>query len=239
MTECKAPELQDLLPDYIAESLSEAEYSQVSVHLSLCASCAREVDLLRAVRVLRPRSQAIDAAYVSRIVAGLPKPPATVMHPPRPMLVRTTADMSAPPSTRTAVPTLRTGTSPSQRPQWGRPTLWRVAATVAVMVVGGASLLVARRSSTPSLDGAVSQVAVAESLSATNGLQGTLAAGPNGIDSGTLASQPDVPVSYGDLGNYTEEELQGMIDRLDRWDGTTSTDPLPGVPLVATRGGAL
>lgn len=244
MTECQAPELQDLLPDYVAESLGDAERSQVEVHLTICDACARDVTLLRTVRALRPPPVAMDATHVARIVAGLPKPRAHdgvsdgPVHPPRPMLVRTTADMAPPPST---APSSRPApaATPSRGQRWGGSTLWRIAATITVMIAGGTSLLVARRDNTTSNEPGVSRVAVAESLSASDMLAESLAVGATAPMRGTLASQPDVPVSYGDLGDYTEEELQGMIDRLDQWDGTTSTDPLPGIPLVATRGGAL
>ncbi|WP_337170612.1 zf-HC2 domain-containing protein [Gemmatimonas aurantiaca] len=253
MTECQAPELQDRLPDYVAESLSDAERSQVEVHLTTCDACARDVTLLRTVRALRPQPVAMDATRVARIVAGLPKPRAQdgtqggasdgLVHPPRPMLVRTTADMTAPPSTESLPgPSIRPSapaTTPSRRQRWGGSTLWRIAATVTVMIAGGTSLLVARRDNPTSNEPGVSRVAVAESLPASDMLAESLAVGPAAQTRGTLVSQPDVPVSYGDLGDYTEEELQGMIDRLDQWDGATSTDPLPGIPLVATRGGAL
>jgi hypothetical protein len=46
------------------------------------------------------------------------------------------------------------------------------------------------------------------------------------------ATAHSVSVSYGDLGDYSEDELQRMLDRLDEWDGATSTEPLPGVPIL-------
>lgn len=245
MTECQAPELQDLLPDYVAESLSDAERSQVEVHLTSCDACARDVTLLRTVRALRPRPVAMDATHVARIVAGLPKPRAHdgvsdgPVHPRRPMLVRTTADMAPPPSTGPSSRPSAPAATPSRGQRWGGSTLWRIAATITVMIAGGTSLLVARRDNATPDEPGVSRVAVVESLPASDMLAESLAVGPTMPTRGTLVSQPDVPVSYGDLGDYTEEELRGMIDRLDQWDGATSADPLPGIPLVATRGGAL
>jgi anti-sigma factor RsiW len=235
MTECQAPELQDLLPDYVTESLSDAEHTQVHAHLSTCSACARDLALLRTVRALRPRALALDAAQMARIVSALPKPPRDQMplaHPPRPMLVRTkdeeAAVMPAPPSI---------SARPRRRLLSG-PTLWRVAATITVMVAGGTSLLVARGGNSEN-GAAIGQLASGESLQTPALLAESLSAVNSLNTRGALASQPDVPVSYGDLGDYTEEELQGMLDRLDQWDGATSTDPMPGVPLVATRGGAL
>ena len=47
-----------------------------------------------------------------------------------------------------------------------------------------------------------------------------------------------VSVSYGDLGDYSEAELQHMLDRLANWDGTSSTEPLPTLPVVPSSGGS-
>lgn len=236
MTECRAPELQDLLPDYVTELLGDAERARVHMHLSACAACAEDVVLLRTVRALRPRVVSLDAGQMARIVSALPKPPhsqvSQTVHPPRPMLVRTKNDGAA------AMPTPPSITARPRRRLLSGPTLWRVAATITVMVAGGTSLLVARGGESGNT-AAFTQLAAGESLQTPALLAESLSAA-NGLNiKAALAAQPDVPVSYGDLGDYTEEELQGMLDRLDQWDGATSTDPMPGVPLVATRGGAL
>jgi hypothetical protein len=46
-------------------------------------------------------------------------------------------------------------------------------------------------------------------------------------------------VSYGDLGDYTAEEMQAVLARLEAWDGTPSAEPLGTLPVVATEGGSL
>jgi len=236
MTECQAQELQDLLPDYVTESLSDAARARVHMHLSTCSACAGDVALLRTGRALRPHAVSLDAAHMARIVSALPKPPRSHesehQHPPRPMLVRTKAEETI------AQPVPPSVAARSRRRLLSGPTLWRVAATITVMVAGGTSLLVARGGESGST-AAITQLAAGESLQTPALLAESLSA-MNGLNTrAALAAQPDVPVSYGDLGDYTEEELQGMLDRLDQWDGATSTDPMPGVPLVATRGGAL
>ncbi len=35
-----------------------------------------------------------------------------------------------------------------------------------------------------------------------------------------------------------EAELQRMLDRLEQWDGTSSTEPLPTLPVVSNSGGS-
>ena len=49
-----------------------------------------------------------------------------------------------------------------------------------------------------------------------------------------------VAVSFGDVGDYSDEELQRVLDRLDKWDGATSTEAVTTTPILsAPRGGAL
>lgn len=235
MTECQTPEMQDLLPDYVARSLDDVTMARVAAHLAVCHVCTDDVALLRTVRSLKPRTPAVDAATVSRIVAALPKPvdaSGVAAHPARPVLVRDGSEKVLP-----LPPSVRRPTRATPHVSWTESRLWRVAATVVVMLAGGASLMVARHGG--SFDaGTVQQVAAAESLRASAadsqlGPQSTFVGGSS------LAVDVEVPVSYGDLGDYTEEELQGMIDRIDSWDGKTSIDPLPGVPLVTPSGGGL
>lgn len=116
----------------------------------------------------------------------------------------------------------------AQRPsQWQR---WRIAAALATVAIGGLSWQVARQGSigferdTP-LSDSVSQVA-------------TMFDSATRLDSGALlaANEPtrQVAVSFGGLGDYSDEELQQILDRLDKWDGAPSTEPLPSssMPLI-------
>ncbi len=226
MTECQTTELQDLLPDFVAGALSPAEMIRVEAHLSACPSCVDDVSLLRAVRTLRPRAMTVDGASIARIVAALPRPgeipDAQPMHPARPVLVRTASAMGALPGT--------------SRTRWRwreHHTLLRMAATVVVMLAGTASLLLVRQGVVP--DRSNSAAAVAE-LPRGAVLAESLTLGSE--MSHSLTSDVDVPVSYGDLGDYNEVELQAMLERLDQWDGATSTEPLPGVPVVAVYQGS-
>lgn len=233
MTECNAPRFQDLLPDYMAGSLCESDVAELRQHLAACASCTSDLAILRQVRALRAPAATLNAETVSRIVAALPRPGSGAVghhsssgsnevqkHPARPMLVKTTSDMQAPPSIR----------SRSRSLQRHSATFWRVAATIVVMVAGGTSLLVAKRhDARPGSPGAAA-LASAESGSAVMAESLAMAADLGDV----LASATDVPVSYGDIGDYSEDELQAMLDRLDQWDGANSPDPLPGAGMLGT-----
>ena len=55
MTECRTPEMQDLLPDYASASLDATAAALVDQHLSICDPCRRDIDVLRLARAVRPK----------------------------------------------------------------------------------------------------------------------------------------------------------------------------------------
>jgi hypothetical protein len=228
MTECRSPELQDLLPDYVAESLDDVGAARVASHVAECQWCADDLAVLRLVRASRPRVAVPD---IARIVAALPHAPAS-----GPRLVRE-GDLTP------GVSGQRVLSPPSMHARKGRGqvfgmSVWRLAATLGVVIAGGTSLLVARRGVTAVQSPAASTMQVGESASVV----ATLPSGSERPETVAVAPArllaPDVSVSYGDLGDYTEAELQRMLDRLDQWDGATNTEPLPGVPITPTSGGS-
>jgi Putative zinc-finger len=233
MTECRTPEMQDLLPDYVSASLDATASALVEQHLSICDPCRDDIAVLRVARAVRPKAVAID---VAQIVANLPRPTPTLR------LVRSSDETSNP-----AVPLRATAAASVSRPRrrWAG-SVWQVAAAVGVMIVGGTSLIVSRNSPN-SLTGARSRDAqLAEAAESALARTPASAALPSAtvavLDSpaniGVDARESKVSVSYGDLGDYSEAELQRMLDRLEKWDGTSSSEPLPTLPVVSTSGGS-
>lgn len=222
MTECRNPEVQDLLPDFLSASLGDADRSRVVAHLAVCGACEADLVLLRQVREARPAPVAVN---VSRIVSALPAPPVAQ----RPALQLHTST----PAPRPAV----AARTPSRR--WLQGTaLLRVAAVAGVVVAGSMSVVIARRGIT-AVQESPSVALRADTLS-------VLAAAPSSTLAVVEPAEPDparstrsVPISYGDVGDYTEAELQAMLERLDKWDGASSTEPMPTLPMVAARGGSL
>jgi len=226
MIECRSPELQDLLPDYVAESLDSVATARVRDHLVSCELCADDLLVLQMIQQARPRVAVPD---IARIVAMLPAAP--VEHGVEftgPRLVREEPATSVP-STAPTMQYRRPGAT-----VFGR-SVWRVAATLGVMIAGGTSVLIARRGLID-VQGPVATRSVTPADSVR-----TVASVPSGSESLTVvpsaSSVHGVSVSYGDLGDYSEAELESMIARLDQWDGATNTEPLPGVPILPNAGG--
>ncbi|WP_411281971.1 zf-HC2 domain-containing protein [Gemmatimonas sp.] len=229
MTECRTPDMQDLLPDYASASLDATAAALVEQHLSICDPCRDDVAVLRLARAVRPKALPID---VAQIVAKLPRSAPTLR------LVRS--------SSEAALVTASYTTAARPRRRWSA-AVWQVAAAVGVMIVGGTSLLVSRNSPNRLTSARSSDAQLAEAaeraLSGTSGAAGmipsvTVAVLDSPSSMAGAARESRVSVSYGDLGNYSEAELQHMLDRLEKWDGTSSSEPLPTLPVVSTSGGS-
>lgn len=241
MTECRTPELQDLLPDFVAESLGDADRVRVTAHLAECDACTADLAILRAVRAARVPVPPVD---VARIVAALPRPAAATP------VLQVHRNPNVPPS-------MRPVRSTAGASLWQGRQLWRMAATIGVVLAGGFSVLVARRGGA-AFDAAPDALQVSESTTTSTATPATtpsaatppaesasLADGASASTtpaSVTTASQAtaghaNVAVSYGALDNATEAELQALLDRLEKWDGATSAEPAPTVPVVTSRGG--
>ena len=226
MSECRSPELQDLLPDYVAEALDGDVMARVRDHVAACAACADDLGVLQLVRQVRPRVAVPD---IARIVAALPEAPGDErVGFTGPRLVRDEHPAHLPAQPRTMRRTRPGGSVLGI-------SVWRVAATLGVVIAGGASVLVARR-------GVVETQGSLEIRSVTPTESSTMVASARAGTDTPLVSSPvssvhSVSVSYGDLGDYSAAELESMIERLDQWDGVTNTEPLPGVPILPNAGG--
>jgi hypothetical protein len=122
------------------------------------------------------------------------------------------------PAGAAAIPTMARPASP----RW-RPGVLQMAATV-LLCAGGAAVW--QQLASPS--GRPLVVAGA----GANLTEDTLTPGGLSRDEVVLQS-----VSYGDLGDYTAEEMQAVLARLEAWDGTPSPEPLGTLPVVTTGGG--
>ena len=219
MTECGNTEIRDLLPDFAGETLSSVEMSRAQAHVDSCAECGRELALLRTARAVRPAPRTID---VSGIVAQLPRP--------RPQVALDTDSSVISLNAHRALAAEHHPTSSRGSRPWLSRSVWRMAASIGVMIAGGWSILMVR-------SGGLTQFASERADSAQ--LASAVAAGAVPVESTTstrvgsrVASENDVAVSFGDLGNYTDDELKRVLERLDTWDGATSTEAVVTTPIM-------
>ena len=217
MTECENADIRDLLPDLAADLLSPVEFARVRMHVDACADCSAELALLRTARAIRPLVGSID---VARIVSQLPKPPAATEPD------TSVRSLDAHRAARRGSPALMSR------------SVWRVAATLGVVIAGGWSVYLVQSGGLPQVAGSRADTAqLAYAVEGASLASDTLAAA---LANATTDVNSGVAVSFGDVGDYTDEELQRVLDRLDKWDGATSPEAVTTTPiLAASRGGAL
>lgn len=224
MSECTNPDVQDLLPEFVAGALPDAERVEVEVHLSACALCREDVALLETVQRVRPAAPALD---IAAIVAALPAPPAARREPPVLRVLTATADV--PPSMA------RTGrrSEPAHRERgtrswWSGPGL-RVAAVLTLVALGGLSLEIARRGQSAITDGDVNgQVVLTDDAFVV--AEADLEALPRPYEDGVTPVVPVVAVAPSvlpvqELPEYSDDELALLLARLEAWDGSVAVDP--------------
>lgn len=217
MTDCSNAEVRDMLPDFLHDGLSAADAAMVEHHVVTCADCAEELLLLRTVLSVRPRAAVTD---VARIVASLPKSVANTVSV-------STRDVSS------SVRPMSSAPSAVKRSTGFRS--WRAAAAITVVALGGLSVSIARRGFVD----VTSPVAVSET-GATVGDSNYAAVAVVASDSQkpSAGDSKNSALSVGDLSDFSDDELEYVIQRLERWDGAAAADPLPGVPLFPAGSGA-
>ncbi len=220
MSDCENAEIRDLLPDVVAGRLSDVEAARVRRHVDGCADCEAELSLLRAVRAARPRPVPID---IAKIVANLPRPTDAVTGAADPSIVSLEA--------RRAV------SHAPARPSGVRTrSVWRMAATIGVIIAGGWSVVLLKSGGMAPMMASSSdssQLAVAaESLGTAVSSVAAAVDSPAPTPVAAPSSTAGAVVSFGNVGDYTDEELQRVLDRLDRWDGATSTETVTTAPIL-------
>lgn len=216
MIECANTDVQDLLPEFVADMLGANERIEVEVHLSACSVCRADVDVLRAVRQARPVPGSIN---VDAIVAALPKPAgATAAPKERTFRVITGEVPVAAPAMRTIGRT--TARSRGTTSRWFSASSMRMAAALTLVALGGLSVSIARRGQQAILDGGVPVLSEAEFV---------VAQAPTPYDEDVAPIVPSVPIAPSvlpiqELSDYSDDELSLLLDRLDAWDGAPSVD---------------
>jgi anti-sigma factor RsiW len=198
--------MRDRLPDLLHERLDAAARALVEAHVGSCADCRAEIALLRETRVaLTAGVRSVDIAAITRVVVD---------------------------RTRTTVPSGRD----SRRSSWRSSFRdWRVAASIALLVVGGGVVLSKVRYSGSQL----STIAPVEST-ATRTVAGSTsfaARPPVRHESTTSASSSSAELSAGgEVGDLSESDLRALLHDLNGMDAVPSTEPEPVVVRVSVPG---
>ncbi|MEQ1690914.1 MAG: zf-HC2 domain-containing protein [Gemmatimonas sp.] len=120
-------------------------------------------------------------------------------------------------------------------------SVWRMAAAIGVIIAGGWSVVLVRSGGLPMMGNSRGDTAqLVDVVVPPTATSTTVASSPSTTSVAITARASAVTVSFGDLGDYTDEELQRVLDRLDKWDGATSAEAMSTPPILSSpRGGAL
>ena len=206
MTDCPNAEMRDRLPDLLHESLDAGTRTVVLAHIESCADCRAEFALIREAHVsLVAGVRSVDVIAISRAV------------------VERTRTTEALPSRR-----------PARRSAWSSLLDWRVAASIAVLLVGGGSVLLMRGRHVdprPEANLRAPAVAVSHAGASTNVAERTR-------HESTTAATPARPElsAGGEVSDLSESDLRALLHDLNSMDAVPATEPEPVVVRVSLPG---
>jgi hypothetical protein len=225
MIECANTEVQDLLPEFVADLIGMSDRMVVEAHLAVCSACRADAEVLRAVTRARPVAPSLD---IAAIVAAIPAATNNSAPAPKERGLRVvTGEVPA------VAPSMRAvGRSATRRrsttSRWFSASSMRMAAALTLVALGGLSVSIARRGQQAVIDGTVPAFSDAEFV---------VAQGSRPYDANTPRVTAVVPVAPAvlpiqELSDYTDDELSHLLDQLDAWDGAPSIDVInPTAPL--------
>lgn len=196
--------MRDRLPEFVIGTLTAAESAAVSSHLTGCAECARDVQLIRLAGAAYP----MPTLDIAAIIAALP-----------------TASRQAPRLSVTVG-----GASAMRLRLLRRP--WRLAAAVSFIVLGGISLATLRGVMWQSAPADFQAAAVDSSLPVTAGGAAPLAAEPSETIEGSNASSRGTRVaasglSIGAAADLSDAQLQRLLSELETVQAVPSIELAP------------
>jgi anti-sigma factor RsiW len=201
MNKCTDSDIQELLPDLLHSALGDDERLRVEAHIATCESCQEDLDVLRTVKNAAVFAPTID---VDRVVRQIPP-------------------------YQTIIPTERPDLPATERPARNRMVTWLVAASLAVVVAGGGSILL-------------------QSNGSPRVVQSSTPAAPTRIATTTEAAQPnpaaqvsapkavgqanDAPHTYAlalpaDAGGLSDGGLVQLMNDMDEFDALPASEPDP------------
>ncbi len=235
MIECTNIDMQDRLPEFIAERLSARERESVGLHLAECAACQADHEVLVAVRHARPVPPPVN---IAAIVAALPRP-AAVEHSAQDddSAVRNDREIARPMLTverggnvsRHASPPSVLAASTRSRSRSMASTVMRFAAAFTLVAVGGLSMVMARRTPTLLTD-ATEPTPVFSTEAPMELANNDLPYSPDRVPVRAVVSVAPSVLPIQELSDYSDDELALLMQQLEDWDGAPPVDSVSLVP---------
>ncbi len=211
MRNCENETMRDQLPMLAHGTLAPAEAAALRAHMADCEACAAELELLtRSARLFASATPHVD---VAAIVAKLPMPPAAA----RPALRVEQGGARTAVRTRSAVPR------------------YAMAAAASLVLVATLSFAALKGRV---FGGMAGSEIVPDTAGDVRGTSGT--PGQTGSEAGTEAvnTPPVALVGGAELDGLGEQQLETLLQELDRLEATVAADPISlQRPVTTTPGG--
>jgi anti-sigma factor RsiW len=215
MNNCTDSDIQEMLPDLLHGALANDERLRVEAHLATCESCQEDLDVLRTVKSAAVFAPSID---VDRVVRQIPPYRAIVPATERPDLPATER------STRT------------------RLVSWLVAASLALVVVGGGSVLI-QSNGAPRLGSTAPRPVVATTIPKSSGAIASASTEPVVVtkveESSTIAARPHALALAAEADGLSDGNLVQLMNDMDRFDALPAAEPDPVISVSVDSGDSL
>lgn len=209
MTDCPNAEMRDRLPDLLHERLDRSARAAVMAHVERCANCRAELALLREARaVLTSGVRTVDVAAIARGVIARTRAPIAVV---------------APAARRSR-----------QQRSWSD---WRIAASIAVIAAGAATVAVirSRQESVVIAPPPVVANTVAVALPPVSESAHRVHRVPRAPVAAAPAQNAELSAGAG-VSDLSDSDLRALLQDLDSMDAVTPTDPEPVTVRVSMPG---
>jgi len=207
MTDCPNAEMRDRLPDLLHERVDTATRAVVMAHVESCTDCRAELAMIREAHVaLVSGIRSVDVAAITRVVVE-----------------------------RTRAPQASATRRPMPHAALGSLLDWRVAASIAVLLVGGGSVFLMRANRADHQSTVIPPIVATEVSHA--GASTTVANHVAQHESTTAATPARTELSAGgEVSDLSESDLRALLHDLNGMDAVPSTDPEPVVVRVSLPG---
>lgn len=198
MNKCTDSDIQEMLPDLLHRALSDSERRRVEAHVATCESCREDLDVLRAVKSAAVFAPSID---VNRVVQQIP-PYRTIL----------------PDAERPAI----------RRPATTRMVSWLVAASLALVAVGGGSVLLQSNGSPASGSRVTPQPPIADATAPEptkpSQAESVVASGPIGQP---VVARPHALALAAEADGLSDGGLVQLMNDMDDFDALPGSEPDP------------
>jgi anti-sigma factor RsiW len=198
MNKCTDSNIQELLPDLLHRALSDSERRRVEAHVATCESCREDLDVLRTVKSAAVFAPTID---VDRVVRQIP-PYRTIL----------------PETERPAI----------RRPVTTRTVSWLVAASLALVALGGGSILLQSNGSLTAVQRATqrppSQIATTPEPSKPIQAESVVNVGSVALP---VAARPHALALAAEADGLSDGGLVQLMNDMDTFDALPASEPDP------------